>query len=129
MRLGWCFNISQGKNIIIDAFRVYLHGASISHRVRISLYVRLGCIRLVLQYLTGKEDHYRYVKGVFALCFNISQGKVMIDAFRVYLHGASIPYREKKSLYMRLESIRMVLQYLTGCEDHYRFVFIKGVLG
>ena len=21
--LGWCFNISQGKKIIIDAFRVY----------------------------------------------------------------------------------------------------------
>ena len=32
--LGWCFNISQGKKIIIDAFRVYKDGASISHRVR-----------------------------------------------------------------------------------------------
>ena len=36
-RLGWCFNISQGKNIIIDELRVYLHGASMSHRVRRSL--------------------------------------------------------------------------------------------
>ena len=32
--LGWCFNISQGKKIIIDACMVYLHGASISHRIR-----------------------------------------------------------------------------------------------
>ena len=47
-----CFNISQGKKIIIDAFRVYLYGASISHRERRSL-LRLGCIRMVLQYLTG----------------------------------------------------------------------------
>ena len=31
---GWCFNISQGKKIIIDTFRVYLHDASIYHRVR-----------------------------------------------------------------------------------------------
>ena len=50
-----------GKNINIDAVRVYLHGASISHRVRRSLLMRLGCIRMVLQYLTGKEDHYRCV--------------------------------------------------------------------
>ena len=84
--------------------------------------MRLGCIRLVLQYLTRKEDHYIYVKGVFACCFNISQGKVITDAFRVYLHGASISHRERRSLYMRLEYIRMVLQYLTGCKDHYRFV-------
>ena len=35
--LAWCFNISQGKKIIIDTLRVYLHGASISHRVRRSL--------------------------------------------------------------------------------------------
>ena len=40
---------------------------------------------MVLQYLTGNEDHYRDVKGVFAWCFNISQGKmIIIDAFRVY---------------------------------------------
>ena len=32
--LGWCFNISQVKMIIIDKFRAYLHGASISHKVR-----------------------------------------------------------------------------------------------
>ena len=60
MRLGWWTNISQGKNIMVDAFRVYLHGALISHRVMRSLYARLGCIRL-LQYLTGQEDHYIYV--------------------------------------------------------------------
>ena len=36
---------------------------------------------MVLQYLTGKEDHYRCEKGVSGLCFNISQGKkIIIDA-------------------------------------------------
>ena len=40
---------------------------------------------MVLQYLTGKEDHYTCVYDVFAWCFNISQGKkIIIDAFRVY---------------------------------------------
>ena len=29
-----CFNISQGKDIIIDTLRAYLRDASISHRVR-----------------------------------------------------------------------------------------------
>ena len=83
--LGWCFNISQGEKIIIEAFRVHLHGASISHRERRSLYMRLECIRMVLQYLTGNEDHYRCVKDVLGWCFNISQGKkIIIDAFRVY---------------------------------------------
>ena len=37
MRLGWYFNISQGKNIIVDAFRVYLNGAKKTHKVRRSL--------------------------------------------------------------------------------------------
>ena len=68
-----------------------LQGASISHRVRISLWLRLECIRMVLQYLTGYEDHYRCVKGVFAWCFNISQSKkIIIGTFRVvpqYLTG------------------------------------------
>ena len=32
-----CFNISQGKNIILDAFREYKDSASISYRVRRSL--------------------------------------------------------------------------------------------
>ena len=32
--LGWCFNIANGNMTIIDAFRGYLHGASIAHRVR-----------------------------------------------------------------------------------------------
>ena len=40
--------------IIIDAFSVFLHGASIYHSVR---------------------NHYRCVYGVFAWCFNISQSK------------------------------------------------------
>ena len=35
--LGWCFNISQGKKIIIDVFRAYMDAASISHRVNRSL--------------------------------------------------------------------------------------------
>ena len=40
---------------------------------------------MVFQYLTGYEDHYRYVYGVFAWCYNISQGKkIIIDAFKVY---------------------------------------------
>ena len=52
--------MSQGKMIIIDAFRVYKDGASISHSVR---------------------DHYRCVYGVLAWCFNISQcKKIIIDA-------------------------------------------------
>ena len=82
---------------------------------------------MVLQYLTGKEDHYRCMYGVLGLCFNISQGKrIIIDAFRrtlkmcvwcicivlqnlqgkkiirdacmVYLHGASISHRVRRSL-------------------------------
>ena len=86
-------SISHSK-IIKDAFRVYLHGASISHRERRSLYVHIECIRMVLQYLTGYEDHERCVKGVLGWCFNISQGKkIIIDACRVYLHGASISHR------------------------------------
>ena len=64
--------------IIIDANRVYLDGASISHRVRRSLKMRLGCIRMVLQYLTGKE--------------------IIIDARRVYLQGASISQTVRRSL-------------------------------
>ena len=49
---------------------------------------------MILQYLTGKEEHYRCVYGVFAWCFNISQGKkIIIDACMVYLHGASIYHR------------------------------------
>ena len=51
--LGWCFNISQVKKIIIDACMMYYDGASISHRIRRSLKTRFGCIRIVLQYLTG----------------------------------------------------------------------------
>ena len=39
--------------IIIDAFRVYKDGASISHWIRRPLLMRLGRIRLVLQYFTG----------------------------------------------------------------------------
>ena len=39
--------------IIIDACMMYFHGALISHRVRRSLETCLGCIRMVLQYLTG----------------------------------------------------------------------------
>ena len=39
---------------------------------------------------------------------------IIKDAFRVYLHGASISHSERRSLDMRLEYIRMVLQYLTG---------------
>ena len=46
-------SISHRVNIIIDARGVYLHGASISNRERRSLYMRLECIRMVLQYLTG----------------------------------------------------------------------------
>ena len=54
---------------------------------------------MVLQYLTGKEDHYRCVKGVLGWCFNISQGKkIIIDACRVYLQGASISHRVRISL-------------------------------
>ena len=82
---------------------MYLHGASISHRDRISLYMRLER------------------SGWF---FNTSQGNnIIIDAFRVYLHGASISHRERRSLYMymRFECIRMVLQYLSGYEDQYRY--------
>ena len=39
--------------IIIDAIRAYYAGASISHWIRRPLLMRLGRIRLVLQYLTG----------------------------------------------------------------------------
>ena len=60
--LGLCFNISQGKKIIIDALRLYKDSASISH-----------------------IDLNRCVYGVFAWCFNLSQGKkIIIDAFSVY---------------------------------------------
>ena len=54
---------------------------------------------MVLQYLAGKEDQYRYGKGVFARCFNISQGKIIIDACRVYFHGPSVSHRERRLLY------------------------------
>ena len=47
------FDIPQGKKIIIDAFRVYEDGASVSNRKRRSLKIGLGCIMIVLQYLTG----------------------------------------------------------------------------
>ena len=41
---------------------------------------------MVLQYLTGYEDHYRFVKGVSGKCFNISHSKkIIIDALRVVL--------------------------------------------
>ena len=71
---SWCFNISQGtkiiieafrvykggasishrvKKIIIDAYTVYWDGASISHRVRRSFSTRLGCIWVLLKYLAG----------------------------------------------------------------------------
>ena len=43
---------------------VYYNGASISHRRNDLIYMRLGCIRVVLQDLTG--------------------GKTIIHAFRVY---------------------------------------------
>ena len=93
---------------------MYRDGASISHRER-SIYMHLECIRMVLQYLTGYEDHYRCVKGVFARCFNISQGKkIILDACMVYFHGASISHRVKRSLETCLGYIRMVLKYLTG---------------
>ena len=78
---------------------VYLHGASISHRVRRSLLMYLECIRMMLQYRTGYQDHDRCVYGVFAWCFNISQDKkIIIDACMVYLHGASISHRIRRSL-------------------------------
>ena len=54
---------------------------------------------MVLQYLTGKEDHYSGVQGVLGWCINISQGKkIIIDAFRVYYDGASISHRVRRSL-------------------------------
>ena len=37
---------------MIDAFRVNQDGASIFHMDRRSLKMRVGCIRIVLQYLT-----------------------------------------------------------------------------
>ena len=43
-----------------------------------ALLMRLECIRMMLQYRTGYEDLYRCVYGVFAWCFNISQGKKII---------------------------------------------------
>ena len=55
--------------------------------------MRLKCICMVLQYLTG-QDHF--------------------GACMVYLHGASIFYRVRRSLETRSGCIRMVLQYLTG---------------
>ena len=83
-----------------------MHGASISHRGIRALNMRFECIRMVLKYLTGYEDHNRCnygvldgasishrerrtlfgcVYGVVGLCFNISQGKkIIIDAFSVY---------------------------------------------
>ena len=80
-------------------FRVYLHGASISHRERISLNMRSECIRMVLQYLTGLEDHYRCINGVLGWCFNILKGKkIIIDVCRVYKDGASISHRVRRSL-------------------------------
>ena len=61
--------------------------------------MRVGCIRIVLQYLTGKEDHYRCVEGVLGWCFNISQvKKIIIDACRVYLDSASISHSVRRSL-------------------------------
>ena len=71
-----------------------MHGASISHRERRSLYMRLEYIRMVLQYLTGCEDHYGFVYGELGWCFNISQGKkIIIDTLRAYLRDASISHR------------------------------------
>ena len=97
--LGWCFNIPQEKKIIKHTCMVYLHGALISHRVRRSLETRLGSIRMVLQYLTGKEDHYRCVKGELGWCFNIPQEKKIIKhTCMVYLHGALISHRVRRSL-------------------------------
>ena len=77
--------------------------------------MRVWFICMVLQYLTGFEDHYRCVKVVLGWCFNISQDKkIIIDACRMYKDGASISHRVRRSLKMRLGCIRMVLQYLTG---------------
>ena len=71
---------------------VYLHGASISHRVRRSIYKRLGF-----------------------MVANILQGKKFItDAFRGYLHGASIPYRVRLSLQMRLGGIAWCFKISQG---------------
>ena len=70
---------------------------------------------MVFQFLTGKEVHYLCVKSVLGRCFHISRvTKIIIDAFRVYLHSASISHRVRRSLETRLGCIRMVLQYLTG---------------
>ena len=78
---------------------------------------------MVLQYLTGSEDHYRRVEGVLGWGFNISQGtKIIIDACMVYLHVASISHRVRRSLETRLGCIRMVLQYRTGEKYHYKCV-------
>ena len=77
--------------------------------------MRLECIRKVLQYLTGDEDHYICVKGVLGWCFNISQiKKIIIGALRVYYDSASISHRVRRSLYICVWCICMVLQYLTG---------------
>ena len=47
--------------------------------------MRLECIRMVFQYLTGYENHCKCVKGVLGWCFNIPQEKkIIIDACRVY---------------------------------------------
>ena len=35
--LAWCFNISQDKKIILNAFKVYKNGASISQGKKISI--------------------------------------------------------------------------------------------
>ena len=64
--------------VIIDTFRAYYAGASISHSVR---------------------NHYRCLKGVLGWCFNISQEKkTIIDAFRAYKAGASISHRVRRPL-------------------------------
>ena len=71
--------------------------------------MHVGCIRMVLQYLTGQEDHYRRVEGVLGYCFNISRGKkIIIHTCMVYLHGASISHMVRRSFETRLGCIRMV---------------------
>ena len=89
----WCFNISQGKKIIIDACRVYKDGASISQRVRKFLLRVEGVLGWCFNISQGKKIIIDAFRGVLGLGFNISQGKnTIVDAYRVHLHRASISH-------------------------------------
>ena len=61
--------------------------------VRRHLYVRVGCIRMVLQFLTGEKIRYKLCLGCIRMLLQYLRGKkTIIDALRVHTDGTSISH-------------------------------------